>query len=65
MTYAWAYLDEMGSEVGRSDPFPDRQAAEEWMGTAWEGLLEQGHHEVALLDLEGDGPIYRMRLEAE
>jgi hypothetical protein len=65
MPFAWAYLDEGGSEAGRSDPFPDREAAEEWMGTAWEDLLEHGHHEVELLDLERDRRVYRMGLGDE
>ena len=65
MPFAWSYLDEAGREAGRSDPFEDRETAEEWMGTAWEELLAQGYRAVALMDLDGERALYRMGLEAE
>jgi len=62
VAFAWVYLDSRGEEAGRSDPFDDRQAAEDWMGTAWEDLLERGYQEVALLDVGADRRLYRMGL---
>ena len=60
VTFSWAYLDDRGDEVGRSDPFADRDAAEGWMGEAWADLLERGIEQVAL---EVDGRrLYRMGL---
>jgi hypothetical protein len=52
VTYTWAYLDEAGEEVGRSAAFPEREAAEDWMGQAWQDLLERGIEQVALEDGE-------------
>ena len=60
--FTWRYLNEAGDERGRSEPFPDREAAEAWMGEAWEDLLEAGHAEVALHDDDRDTRIYRMGL---
>ena len=62
MAFAWDYLDAGGEPVGRSEAFPDRDAAEAWMGEAWEELLAQGVEEAALVDLERDRRIYRMGL---
>jgi len=60
MTTVWRYLGSGGQDLGASDPFDDRGAAEEWMGDAWSGLLADGVEEVAL---EEDGRlIYRMGL---
>ena len=61
--YTWVYLDRSGREVGRSKGFPDRQAAEDWMGQAWEELLESGVVEAALEDEERGRRVYRMGLE--
>jgi hypothetical protein len=60
--FSWRYLDEAGEERGRSDPFPDRDAAEAWMGATWQELLEAGHEEVVLRDDERDATVYRMGL---
>jgi len=62
VTFSWAYLDDGGSEVGRSEAFPDREAAEEWMGQAWQDLLERGIEEVALIDDDRGRRVYRMGL---
>jgi hypothetical protein len=61
MSFTWAYLDDGGQEVGRSEVFADRDAAEQWMGEAWQDLLERGVEEVALEDDKGHR-IYRMGL---
>lgn len=58
---AWRFLDPAGTEVGRSESFSDRGAAETWMAASWPELLERGIEEVALLD-EADGELYRMAL---
>ncbi|MEX2459595.1 MAG: hypothetical protein WD770_11510 [Actinomycetota bacterium] len=62
--FIWRYLDDAGEERGRSEPFPDREAAEAWMGEAWEDLLAAGHAEVALHDDDRGTRIYRMGLGA-
>jgi hypothetical protein len=60
MTAIWRYLGSEGQDLGASDPFEDRQTAEEWMGEAWSALLKDGVEEVGL---EEDGrEIYRMGL---
>jgi hypothetical protein len=60
LTFAWRYLGPAGEDRGRSDPFPDREAAEAWMGDSWAELLENGVEEVAL-EVEGS-EAYRMGL---
>ena len=65
VTYTWTYLDDGGADVGRSEAFPTREAAEAWMGQAWEELLERGVQEVALQDDERGTRIYRMGLGEE
>lgn len=63
--FAWAYVDETGEEVGRSPHFPDADAAEEWMGSSWQDLYENGIQEVVLLDQARDRRVYRMGLGTE
>jgi hypothetical protein len=63
--YDWTYLDGTGNEVGRSDRFPDTEAAEDWIGIAWEDLAEQGVEEVVLCDRTRERRLYRMGLDAE
>jgi hypothetical protein len=65
MPFAWAYLDGEGREGGRSEPFEDRDGAEQWMGTAWEDLLARGYREVELIELDAGRTLYRMGLESE
>ena len=60
--FTWRYLDASGEERGRSEGFPDRGAAEAWMGEAWADLLAAGHEEVALHDEDRDARVYRMGL---
>jgi hypothetical protein len=60
--FLWRYFDPEGTEVGTSDRFNERAAAEEWMGTAWSDLLSSGVEEVALVDEERDRPLYQMGL---
>lgn len=60
MAVTWRYEGPGGRDLGSSDPFPDRAAAEEWMGDAWSDLLERGVEQVVLLE---DGKRrYRMGL---
>jgi hypothetical protein len=60
MSFAWRYLGPDGEDLGASDPFSDREAAEAWMGEAWEDLRARGIERVAL---EEDGrERYRMGL---
>jgi hypothetical protein len=63
--YDWTYLDGTGNEVGRSERFDDPQAAEDWMGAAWQDLAERGVEHVELIDRVRERRVYRMGLEAE
>ena len=63
--YDWTYLDDVGNEVGRSEPFADAEAAESWMGVAWPDLAERGVDQVELMDRIRDRRVYRMGLDAE
>ena len=62
MSFSWTYLDEGGRDVGRSESFADRLAAEDWMGQAWEELRQRGVEEVALEDEDRARRVYRMSL---
>jgi hypothetical protein len=59
----WRYLDGKGEEVGRSDVFSDREAAEEWLRDMWEDLRQREVVEVALVEEESGEEVYRMGLE--
>lgn len=63
--FLWTYFDLEGTEVGTSDRFNERPAAEEWMGTAWSDLLSSGVEQVALVDEERARTLYRMGLREE
>jgi hypothetical protein len=63
--FAWSYLDASGQEVGRSGGFADADAAEDWIGSSWRDLLENGVEEVVLLDQSRGRNVYRMGLGAE
>ncbi len=63
--FSWSYLDASGEEVGRSHGFPDADAAEEWLGSSWPDLAENGVEEVVLFDRAQDRQMYRMGLGAE
>lgn len=61
--FTWQFLDGNSVEVGASDRFPDREAAESWMGEAWADLRDRGVEEVVLFDQERGRQVYRMGLE--
>ncbi len=63
--YAWTYIDGSGEEIGRSPRFSDTEAAEAWIGSSWQDLLENGIEEVVLMDHARQRRIYRMGLGAE
>jgi hypothetical protein len=63
--FAWTYLDQDGQEVGRSPGFADPDAAEDWIGSSWRDLLENGVEEVVLFDHGRSRKVYRMGLGAE
>ena len=58
----WEYLDGAGKPTGRSQSFPERDAAEEWLGQAWQELADAGVTEVELRDEDGGETLYRMAL---
>ena len=60
MSWVWVLLDGAGSETGHSEEFPDREAAEAWLGERWADLAESGVQEVSLTG--GGVEAYRMSL---
>jgi hypothetical protein len=63
--YVWAYLDGAGEEIGRSPRFPAADEAEDWIGSSWPELLENGVLAVVLIDEDVGKQLYRMGLGAE
>lgn len=63
MSFRWVYRDGPKSTSGSSQAFGSKEAAEEWMGTAWQELLEAGHLAATLMD--GDEELYTMKLTAD
>jgi hypothetical protein len=63
--FAWRYLDNEGEELGASDSFQDRDAAEAWISVAWSDLHDNGIEEVILIDLDRGDVLYRMGLAEE
>lgn len=61
----WTYLDQAGQEVGRSPQFPDAESAEDYIGSSWRDLYENGVEEVVLYDATRGRSLYRMGLGAE
>ncbi len=59
---AWRYLDGAGRELGISEGFGDRGAAEDWMGESWSDLRGRGVEVVELIDTEDGRTMYRMPL---
>jgi hypothetical protein len=60
--FVWLYLGPEGVAAGESEPFPDRQAAEAWLGETWSDLLARGVEEVVLEDRDRGRTLYRMGL---
>ena len=60
MAVAWRFVDSTGEPAGASQPFDDREAAERWLSSSWEELLDAGVVSVELID--GDEVLYRMDL---
>jgi hypothetical protein len=63
--FAWRYLDHEGQELGTSEAFDDREAAEAWIGLTWSDLHENGIEEVVLVDQDRGDALYRMGLAQE
>jgi hypothetical protein len=63
--FAWTYLDRSGEEVGRSPRFADADEAEDWIGSSWPDLLENGVEAVVLYDDDAGKTLYRMGLGAD
>jgi hypothetical protein len=61
--FSWRFLDGNSEEMGSSERFLDREAAESWMGEAWADLRERGVEEVVLMDEERGRRLYRMGLD--
>jgi hypothetical protein len=58
----WRYLDASEGEVGKSEPFADRDTAESWLTQEWEALRDRGVEEVMLIDEDGGEQLYTMGL---
>lgn len=63
--FAWTYLDGTGQTVGESRHFPDAEAAEEWIGSCWSDLFDNGVEAVVLHDRDRRRDVYRMGLGSE
>ena len=63
--FVWTYVDRAGEEAGRSPAFERAEQAEEWIGSSWPDLLEQGIEAVILRDEELGRDVYRMALGAD
>lgn len=63
--FAWRYMSEDGGELGTSERFADRDAAESWIGETWADLLERGVDEVVLMDESAGRRVFRMGLRPE
>ena len=63
--FDWAYIDGNGETTGSSERFETQDAAEAWVGEAWEGLMELGVAEMALRDVAVGTEMYRMALSTE
>lgn len=51
MVFRWRYLDAAGAPTdGPDEQFDDQQQAEDWFGTVWSELREQGVDAVTLLE---------------
>lgn len=58
--FHWRTLDANGKEIARSEIFDSKAAAEAWMGSEWESLVDQGGESVSLYS-DGD-ELYNMGL---
>lgn len=58
--FRWVLQGAEGGEIRTTDPFPTQEEAESWMGSTWQGLLEEGGAFVVLLSDEDT--VYRMSL---
>jgi hypothetical protein len=63
--FDWAYIDGNGENTGSSEKFETQEAAEAWVGEAWEGLVELGVAEMTLRDVGAGSEVYRMGLSPE
>ena len=63
--FVWRYLDHEGQELGSSEVFQDREAAESWIGLSWGDLHDNGIEEVELVDQDRGDRLYRMGLAQE
>jgi hypothetical protein len=63
--FVWRYLDHEGQELGSSEQFRDREAAESRIGLSWADLHATGIEEVVLIDADRGDALYRMGLAQE
>ena len=62
--FRWMLHDQDGRDLRATENFASQQAAEEWMGSEWASLLEQGAESVSLVSEDGE-VVYRMGLREE
>lgn len=58
--FHWVLHDAEGKDLRTTETFESKQAAEDWMGTEWSKLLDEGAESVSLRS-NGDA-LYRMGL---
>jgi len=61
----WRFIDASGEEIGRSPRFDDADAADDWLGSAWRDLRDNGVEEVVLYDHDRERRLFRMGLGDE
>lgn len=61
--FTWRLHDGSGIALRETQTFGSQEEAENWMGSAWSELLEEGAESVSLV--EGDETLYEMGLRAE
>lgn len=63
MTWRWVLIDETGAELRATADFDSREEAEQWLGSQWQDLAEEGASSVSLRD--GSDELYEMSLAEE
>lgn len=61
--FTWTLHDDAGTTMRSTQTFSSQEEAEEWMGSAWSELLDEGAGSVSLV--QGDETLYEMGLRAE
>ena len=63
MAVRWVLIDESGTELRATEDFDSREEAEQWLGSEWQSLADEGAAAVSLRDDSGE--LYEMSLADE